>query len=1115
MQSRSPDANTVAGMSRPFSSDSRSAMFTGMHPRFLTWISALALLGTTHAAPLMEPWEDGYTGEDATGAHVAGYWKFDGSDAAQALRDVSGKGHDLKLEGGGVLNPQGRNGGALESFPGFPVQDKRHAAATPSKPDLCFRGAFTLEMWIAPKPEFEDKLRCYLLDKKYVDHTDYQWQIGDADKAGLRRMWVTIGFGAESRVFYSEAAKFETGVWRHVAFTYDGTGEGRFFIDGQAAGRQHHDGVAGAAPGTKPLSIGDRLGSNYGGFPGLIDEVRLCQGVRLFEPVSLTISSPRTVWQRMETAAPLEVVCTNLRRQPLTKATLRLSWSDGGAVKEIALPELAPGGIHTESFPVETSLRPGDYTFRANLELTTPKPVSTGCEARYAIVARRPPRMPVIMWGVGMGGVEKEADRLRDLGFTHCLGMGADYGALWKGKDDTPPEDPDKVTENIRLLDVALAKELEIVTNLSPSRWLESDPANLRVGRDGKPYPRQDICASKPEFAPFYHRVGASVAKAYGKHPAFSMGLVDTEVRDASAPSFNEIDLANYRAFSGGDIPAEVGVRSGVEWQKLKDFPANRVVPDDHPILKYYRWFWTDGDGWNGLHGALSDGLKEHAGANFQTFFDPAVRQPSISGAGGSVDVLSHWTYTYPDSQRIGMCTDQLFAMAEAGGKKQDVMKMTQIIWYRSQTAPIGASGSSPDHPVAWVDHDPDAAYITISPMHLREALWTKLSRPIRGIMYHGWQSLVETDSPGGYRYTNPHTQHELKRLMHEVVEPLGPALLKIGGERNDVAFFESFTAQMFARRGGYGSNMGWSADVWLALQHAHVPCDVIFEETLLKGGLDGRRFLVMPECDVLSESVVQAITAWQAKGGKIVGDENLCPAIKADVTLTSFKREKKADIDKAKTLALAGELGPKLDALGLKRGYTCDNPEIILQKRRAGEADYLFAVNDHREFGNYVGQHGLVMENGLPSAGTVGLPEGFVGRIYDLVEGTEVAAQDGKLPVTLGPCDGRLFFLSPQAIDAVKIEVPATAKVSSEIPLSLSVVDPDGRPVAAVIPALVEIRDANGRLAEGSGYHGLEDGRLELKLDLAPNEDPGAWQITVRELASRRSATASVLVSR
>lgn len=50
-------------------------------------------------------------------------------------------------------------------------------------------------------------------------------------------------------------------------------------------------------------------------------------------------------------------------------------------------------------------------------------------------------------------------------------------------------------------------------------------------------------------------------------------------------------------------------------------------------------------------------------------------------------------------------------------------------------------------------------------------------------------------------------------------------------------------------------------------------------------------------------------------------------------------------------------------------------------------------------------------------------------------------------------------------------------------------------------------------RLAEGSGHCAIVDASLIAKLNLAPNEDPGAWQIPLKELASRRSAAASMQV--
>lgn len=1056
---------------------------------------------------LQEAWEAPYAKADSIGAHVLGHWNFDG-DAAAALKDQSGKGGDLTLAGA-MVNSAGKSGGALESFPGFPVEDKSHGARTGQRPALSPKGAFTMEMWISTKPDFAPKQRCFLLDKKYVDHTDYQWQLSDAENSGQRRMTVNLGFGADSKAWHSEPVKLEPGIWHHIAFTYDGAGEGCFYVDGQSMGRLRQPGCAAVTPGGKPLSIGDRLGSNYGGFPGFIDEVRICNGVLNFSPVALAIESTRHVWRRMESARPIEVTVTNLKRTSLTGARLRMTIA--GREQVVDVPELRPGKTYGADCAFNTSYKAGMYSMNARLEVAGSV---TELTDSFELVARPLPHvMPVIMWGSN----PEEADRLRDIGFTHCFGTYTEMEETWSQKKPAPPAKLETVLKNRRMLDEALSKNLSIVASVLPGNLLEHKTEYQRLDRQGKPFARPSLNASLPELPQFFENVGRSVGKAYGDHPAFASVLVSTEVRDGSAPSFNPEDVENYRKFAGTDIPAEVTGRNGVEWSKLKDFPQDRVIADDHPILKYYRWFWTVGDGWNALHSALHKGVKSTS-PRVWTFFDPAVRQPSISGGGGSVDVLSHWTYTYPDPQRIGLCTDQLFAMSAANGRNQEVMKMTQIIWYRSQTAPVGQK--APGDVVAWQDHDPDAAYITIAPMHLREALWTKLSRPITGIMYHGWQSLV--DIPGNtssYRFTHAGTAPMLKQLIHDVVEPLGPTLLQIPDERSEVAFLESFTSQMFARRGGYGNNMSWATDVWLALQHSHVQCDVMFEETLLKTGLGGRRFLVMPECDVLTRSVVDKIAAWQKKGGKIIADEFLCPGLKADIVLASRKRLKKAAEDKAAVLDLAKTLGPQLKTAGYSQRLASDNPEIILRARRAGDAAYVFAINDQREAGSYVGQHGLVLENGLPSSGSISLL-GENANVYDLNRGAQVLpirTVDGTVnwKVELGPCDGRLFMVLPRPLMQLKLEAPETAKAGNQVTLSVEITDTTSRPVNAVVPVRVDVHDASGRSVEGTGCYGAKTGVLKVALDIASNEDPGMWQITVRELASRMEQTRYVRVTK
>ncbi len=1058
------------------------------------FVTLFLSFGFSEAQTLQETWRTGYENEDAKGEHVLGYWKFDGDEA---LKDRSSYGNHLSLAGA-KISQVGKSGEGLQSFPGYPMQDVRHAALSFAHPKLSTEGPLTLEMWIKPKPDWSDKTRVYLLDKKYIDHADYAWQISEASPAGTRRLIVTLGFGHESKILESDPIRLLS-EWQHLAFVYDGQGTGRFYHHGRQVGSATLKGYGVITPGKRALSLGDRLGSHYSGFPGWIDEVRISKRVLFFEPVKLEILSARKVWRRMEERIkPMEIQCTNLSAMRLEGASLEVSFDRTPQI--FPLPDLKPGETHVVKVSPNTQLKPDKYRLKALLKCSE---IVQQQYLEVEIVARQPPRLPIVMWGAG----GHEMQRLRDIGFTHFIGI-SDQGAadIWREKKELPPGSEATIRSHRQMLDEALRNDLGVIANISPADALLVDPAHLRVDRSGKPYERQDICASLPDFAPFFQSVGQSLARAYGDHPALTAALVNTEVRDHNAPSFNAVDLANYRKLFSTDIPAEVKQKWGVLYSTLPDFPKDRVIPDTHPILNYYRWFWTVGDGWNGLHNALHKGLKSHGRRDFWTFFDPAVRQPSISGAGGGVDVLSHWTYTYPDPQRIGLATDQLLAMSEANGRRQQVMKMTQLIWYRSQTAPTHAQ--PPVKPVAWEDHDPEAAYITIAPMHLQEAFWTKLARPVQGIMYHGWQSLVECmDSSSAYRFTNPHTVHVLRDLIREVAVPLGPMLMKVPAERREVAMLESFTSQMFARRGGYGNNLGWSSDLWQALQHAHVQLDVVFEEAVAKGSLKGRKILIMPECDVLTESMVKRIAEWQKYGGKIIADEFLCPALKADVVLPSFKRVNRAAEDKATVLALAAQLPGKMKALGWKPAFEIDQPEIILQSRRSGEATYLFAINDHREAGSYVGQHGLVMENGLPASGLIQINLESA-SIYDLTRHSLILPrrmEDGTLtlPVELGPGEGRLLMITPKPLLQLAVDLPSKATCGNTASMTALLTMTDAAPAPGHVPVEVEILDANGVRAEGSGWYAMDQGRLEIRLDIASNEAPGTWQVRVRELAS------------
>ena len=393
--------------------------------------------------------------------------------------------------------------------------------------------------------------------------------------------------------------------------------------------------------------------------------------------------------------------------------------------------------------------------------------------------------------------------------------------------------------------------------------------------------------------------------------------------------------------------------------------------------------------------------------------------------------------------------------------------------------------------------------------MHLREALWTKIARPIKGIMYHGYQSLVSVETPASYRFTNPQTQNELARLTAQVIRPLGPTLLSVPAVRSDVAFLESFASEMFARRGTYGWCGTWLGDAYHVLLYAHLQPEIVYDETITQRGLDGFRVLVMTDCDVITQGMYERIKAFQARGGLVVGDDHTAPAIKPDVVLPAYKRTGNAATDKAALLALAAELRKQLDGR-YSRYMDSNQPEVIPYLRRYHDTDYVFVVNDRREYGQYVGQHAAVMENGLPAEAVLGIgrPTGYV---YDLVESRLLPAQQ-KRPwllanVQLGPCDGRLYMVTSRPIALVRVEGPGEIARGQSATLSMAVADAAGRPVDAVVPMEVTIRDAEGRPSEFSGYYAAMDGKLSVRLDVASNDVPGVWQIDARELASGRRA--------
>lgn len=814
----------------------------------------------------------------------------------------------------------------------------------------------------------------------------------------------------------------------------------------------------------------------------------------------------RTAFVRMEENAFATISIANSSAAALAAGEVELRFL--GDEKRFVLPALEAGQGHVIEWPVDTALRPGAYELevRARVGADTLR-----AALKLDIVARPLPlKMPVVMWGGG------GLDPLTDMGFTHKLSYLADYGKIWRAGKPTAADAGESLAQKKQALNEQLVRGVGAAVYLYPGRWVARDSTLYeqyrRIDAEGLSYNEDNVCASFAALQQYSYNVGASIAQTFGAFPALQASLVHSEIRDGTNLCFHEHDRETYRDFSGRNIPVLATHKGGVRHNKIAHFPRNRVVADDDEILEYYRWFWKSGDGWNDLHTQVDKGLKENGREDLWTFFDPAVRAPSVWGSGGDVDYVSHWTYSHPDPIKLGQVTDALFAMA-AGRPGQQVMKMTQIIWYRSQTAPDLPADEN--ERTAWEKKQPEARFITIAPDHLREAFWSKIARPIRGIMYHGWGSLVDNGDGHAYRFTNAESKEVLKELVHTVVQPLGPTLLQVPDRPADVALLESFASQVFAGRGSSGWGRSWESDAHLVLQWAQLQPKIVYDETILRDGLGDVRVLVLPGTDVLTEGVVARINAFQAGGGLVVADEHATPAIFPDILLPSYRRSGDPQKDKAVLQERAAELRRELDAFYMRYADS-SNPDIVLRTRQYGSADYVFAVNDRRTFGDYVGQHGLVMEKGLAASAEVQIKRD-AGYVYDLVEHREVdaeaSAQALRFKAELEPGGGRVYMIADQRITGVKLEAAKKVRRGKRVQISARVVDKRGKNIAAVVPVHLEVFDSNGQLAEYSGHYGARDGALDVALDIAANDAKGEWTLRLTELASGLSAERKLVI--
>ncbi len=926
-------------------------------------------------------------------------------------------------------------------------------------------------------------------DEKSVQHRGFSLWVNNKG-GGKYSFGSAFGFGNKSAQTSSKNATITPNEKHTVKLLFSATGKVSYFLDGQLLGTVNT--MAGPiAHSTYPPTFGDRHGSNFQALGGGIAKVVLQE--EPFTPVEIQADVYfRKVFERGEKAPELHATMCNFLKEPLTNVTIKAE-TIGKKLPDIRIAEIKPAESAKFAFPLDTWLLHGTYTLECKAVDSQGKTI---CSASipYTIVPEYGDFMPVLLWG------GQTIEEVKKAGFTHqnC--------GIYPIRGDF---NPNSIPELIERMDANLANGLYVYTSIHPKYRFTTLNRYLCKDRNGKEYSNHGLEASRPEVQEEYKQVAEEMSKYMGGHPAWDSTLLNSEIRGSARPSFTGIQEAAFKKFAGYDIPADITIASPRPYSADPSFPWDRIIDAKEPHYVYYNWFRQHGDGWNDVQSILSKAIHKYMTHHHFTFHDPAVRVLPQWGSGGDSDVISQWTYTYPDPIKIGQATDELFAMAD-GKPGQQVMKMTQAIWYRSATAPKNKTVANPPE---WYSREKEAAFITIAPDFLREAIWSKVSRPVQGIMYHGSGSLLAVENHG-YRYTNPESKKVLADTVARVLRPLGPVLKKIPERAPEVAILESSTGWLYASKhstNGWSNN--WGADIHLALQWANLQPVVIYEDHLLTNHpkVANLKVIVLPGAEVLTKDVLAKLQELQSKGVILVGDEYTAPALMVDFRIHSVPR---SSPDPKGSKAAFQKLGNEIAAM-LKPYYNipmhASNNDLVMRRRGTDAADYLFVLNDKRTFGDYVGQWGTVMEKGLPNSGTVTVNHSCA-AVYDLVKHQKVKknffGKGTSVDVQIGPGDGTLLLLLDREIKKVAIAAPKEVAKGSAFTVDVKVLENAGAPVKAILPLEITLTDAAGTRLPGSGYVAAPDGAFTLNQTAATNMAAGTVTMTVKDLASGLAST-------
>ena len=1009
---------------------------------------------------------------------------------------------------------------------------------------VCFdapRGAFQLDVDFEAGPlgqaDNERTLHCSSLFDCMRQDLKQGFEVTLRAKHGEWSAILALGFGDEI-VFVKlpRSVRLSCGDHAHFMFRFMANGliacalnDERLVVPLKRSGPLAHIGKRQAAVGRATKE--DGVGYAFNGRVKSISVTDLGEvpfGIRAAGPLAHV---------RGAKGAKLSFAVENLSGVDVSNAAAVVS-IDGMRSCELGLGALKKGSSARLVLPFETRVKPGWRNAKVAVRGVTAG--GKACEHvenfKVGVGPRRAERMQRLI-----DDSNQHVARAAELGFTRCVF--GDGGGFSVGR---AAPDSDVMFEVCRqALDEATMAGVEMQFGakgdivLPPGKRqvdFERHDAEGKTRRSSS-WRKEELEIGDPGLCAANAAVWRAWARAFVEYPSFACLKPFSEFRDGAFPSFGGGEAVRYQKETGRTMPAGDPFLRGCAdaGRTFKKYPS-RVIPDDDPALRYLSWYWHGGDGWPRFLSAISDAVRDEAEKagrrDITVTWDPCVRCPPCWGSGGNVEEVSQWVYPNPEPMSVAGPAEEVLAMT-SGQPGQKPFIAIQLMAYRSLLAPA-------DEPVQnapeWAKRFPRSRFLAQPDDAIVESVWSALAKPVCGCRFYPRQVLLEhpAGSPTGYVFSNPTLPTTLRRLFDEIIAPLGPTLLKVGREKPDVAVFENFTSVVL---GGGEFGMGWHAAPVTMLQRARLDPMVVYEDMIVRGALDGVRVVYAPESRCVSASILSALKGFRARGGILICDSHAPKSIERDfdVDYVPFGRppamdypefvearakNSKVEVNRIKTLyakrAMIDQAEKLRQALrGRYQGRSdSSSAEIVTYNRRWHETDYLFAVNDKRTFGEYVGPWGRMMEKGESNEGWVSMrdPDSRVKAVYELSRGGEVPfVRDGslvKVPIRFETCDGRILAFLSEKIEAVDLRVEIK---DGNLVAEMHVLDGACRAVDAALPVEIRIHDAAGQELDGAGYLCAEGGTARVVVPLNADDARGGYRIECRDRASGLSKSVVV----